>query len=58
MDVACDRLLTDARLPGNQDPRVVLRDAPGLVPGTTMPAMPLTEREAADVAAYLYAIGR
>lgn len=35
-----------------------VRDAPALVPGTAMPAMPLGEREALDVAAYLYAIGR
>jgi mono/diheme cytochrome c family protein len=34
-----------------------VRDAPSLVPGTTMPAMPLTRREALDVAAYLYEIG-
>jgi cytochrome c1 len=35
-----------------------VRDAPSLVPGTAMPAMPLTEAEARDVAAYLMAIGR
>jgi len=34
-----------------------VRDAPRLVPGTGMPAMPLTEEEARDVAAYLYAVG-
>lgn len=34
-----------------------VRDAPALVPGIAMPAMPLTEREARDVAAYLYEIG-
>lgn len=34
-----------------------VRDAPAIVPGTTMPAMPLSEREAADVAAFLYEIG-
>src|SRR5690606_11170031 len=35
-----------------------VRNAPSLVPETTMPAMPLTEREAYDVAAYLYQMGR
>jgi len=34
-----------------------VRDAPSLLPDTTMPAMPLTEREAYDVAAYLYQMG-
>lgn len=33
-----------------------VRDAPSLKPGTAMPAMPLTEAEARDVAAYLYGI--
>ena len=34
-----------------------VRNAPELVPGTTMPPMPLTEEESRDVAAYLYEIG-
>lgn len=34
-----------------------IRDAPRVAPGTTMPAMPLTEQESRDVAAYLYDIG-
>ena len=33
-----------------------LRNAPALLPGTTMPAMPLTEQESRDVAAYLYTL--
>lgn len=33
-----------------------LRDAPSLAPGTAMPPFPLSEREAADVAAYLYTL--
>lgn len=33
-----------------------VRDAPALVPGTTMPAMPLSEEESRDVAAYLYTL--
>lgn len=38
------------------DPATVaafVRNAPALVPGTAMPAMPLTEAEAIDVAAFL-----
>ena len=33
-----------------------VRDAPSLIPGTTMPAMPISERESRDVAAYLYTL--
>ena len=33
-----------------------VRNAPALVPDTVMPAMPLTEQESRDVAAYLYEI--
>lgn len=33
-----------------------VRDAPSLAPDTGMPAMPLTEAEARDVAAYLYTL--
>ena len=36
---------------------VFVRNAPAVAPGTTMPAMPLTEQEARDVAAYLYEAG-
>lgn len=35
-----------------------VRDAPAALPGTSMPAMPLTEAEARDVAAYLYDAGK
>ena len=31
-----------------------VRDAPALVPGSAMPAMPVSEREARDIAAFLY----
>jgi cytochrome c1 len=34
-----------------------VRDAPAVVPTTTMPPMPLTEQGSRDVAAYLYEIG-
>ncbi len=33
-----------------------VRNAPSLAPETLMPAMPLSEREAHDVAAYLYTL--
>lgn len=34
-----------------------VRNAPEVLPGTTMPPMPLTEEESRNVAAYLYQIG-
>jgi mono/diheme cytochrome c family protein len=53
------RALIAGRLPNRPEVLAAfVRDAPALVPGTTMPKMPLDEREALDVAAYLYAIGR
>lgn len=33
-----------------------VREAPALAPDTAMPSMPITEREALDVAAYLYTL--
>lgn len=52
------RGLIAGRLPNRPDVLATfVRDAPSLVPDGTMPAMPLSEREARDVAAYLYAIG-
>lgn len=33
-----------------------IRNAPAAKPGSTMPAMPLTEEEARDAAAYLYGL--
>ena len=38
--------------------RAFVRDAPALVPGTAMPAMPISEEESRDVAAYLYSLER
>lgn len=53
-----DRALIAGRLPNRPDLLAAfVRDAPALVPGSAMPAMPLTEREARDVAAYLYEMG-
>ena len=34
-----------------------IRNAPALVPNSAMPAMPVSEAEARDVAAYLYEQG-
>lgn len=34
-----------------------VRNAPSVLPGTTMPAMPMSQEESRDVAAYLYEIG-
>ncbi len=49
--------LIAGRLPNRADflARYV-RNAPAFVPGSGMPAMPLTEEEARDVAAYLYTL--
>lgn len=33
-----------------------VRNAPSLIPGTSMPAMPMTQEDARDVAAYLYTL--
>lgn len=54
-----DQGLIAGRLPNRPDLLAAyVRDAPAALPGTTMPAMPLSEAEARDVAAYLYASGK
>ena len=51
------RSLIAGRLPNRPDLLAAfVRDAPALVPGSAMPAMPLSEAEARDAAAYLYAL--
>lgn len=53
-----ERALIAGRLPNRPETLAAfVRNAPALVPGTTMPQMPLTEQESRDVAAYLYEIG-
>lgn len=48
--------LIAGRLPNRPDLLAAyVRNAPATLPGTTMPAMPISEGEARDVAAYLYA---
>lgn len=53
-----ERTLIAGRLPNRPDLLAnYIRNAPAHVPGSGMPAMPLTEEEARDVAAYLYTLG-
>ena len=52
------RALIAGKLPNRPDVLAAfVRNAPAMLPGATMPAMPLTRQEATDVAAYLYEIG-
>jgi cytochrome c1 len=53
-----ERALIAGRVPN--DPETLsafIRDAPSVMPGATMPAMPLSEQESRDIAAYLYEAG-
>jgi cytochrome c1 len=58
LDGFAERAFIAGRLP-NQPAILVqwVRDAPSLAPDTGMPAIPMTEQEARDVAAYLYTLG-
>lgn len=50
-----DRALLAGRLPNRPDVLAAyIRNAPALVPDSGMPAMPVSETEARDIAAYLY----
>ena len=50
-----ERGLIAGRLPNRPEfLAAYVRNAPALVPGSAMPAMPISEREARDIAAYLY----
>lgn len=52
------RGLIAGRVPNRPDLLAAfVRNAPMVAPGTTMPAMPLSEQESRDVAAYLYELG-
>lgn len=52
-----DSPMIAGRFPNRPDQLVrFVRDAPSMAPDTAMPAMPLTEAEARDVAAYLYTL--
>jgi mono/diheme cytochrome c family protein len=53
-----NRALIAGQLPNRPDVLATyIRNAPALVPGSAMPAMPLSEVEARDIAAYLYEVG-
>lgn len=53
-----DRGLIAGRLPNRPEILAAyVRNAPALVPGSAMPAMPVSEREARDIAAFLYQSG-
>lgn len=53
-----ERNLIAGHLPNRPDVLAAyLRNAPAVLPGTTMPAMPITEGESRDAAAYLYTLG-
>lgn len=50
-----ERALIAGQVPNTpENMAAFIRNAPAHVPGTTMPAMPLTDRDARDIAAYLY----
>lgn len=49
------RALIAGKLPNRPDVLAAfIRDAPAMLPGTAMPAMPVTEQEARDIAKFLY----
>lgn len=53
-----ERNLIAGHLPNRPDLLAAyVRNAPAVLPGTTMPAMPVTPEESRDVAAYLYTLG-
>jgi mono/diheme cytochrome c family protein len=57
LDGFAGQALIAGRLPNQPDTLAAyVRNAPALTPGTTMPAMPISEKEARDVAAYLYTL--
>lgn len=53
-----ERGLIAGRLPNRPELLArFVRNAPALIPESTMPAMPLSEAESRDIAAYLYSLG-
>lgn len=53
-----EQTLIAGKLPNRPDLLAAfVRDAPALLPQSTMPAMPISEDESRDVAAYLYSLG-
>jgi mono/diheme cytochrome c family protein len=52
------RAMIAGRIPNRPDLLAAfVRNAPAVAPGTTMPAIPVTEQESRDIAAYLYESG-
>ena len=59
LDGLADRALIAGKLPNRPDVLAAyIRNAPSLVPGSAMPAMPVSDSEARDIAAFLYQQGR
>jgi cytochrome c2 len=57
LDGFSGQALIVGRIPNRPDLLAAfVRDAPAIVPGAAMPTMPITEKEARDVAAYLYTL--
>lgn len=57
LDGLANQALIAGRFPNEPETLArLVRDAPSLIPQSGMPAMPLTEQEARDVAAYLYTL--
>ena len=55
LDTFSGRALIAGRLPNRPDLLAAyIRNAPAMVPGSGMPAMPVTEEEARNIASYLY----
>jgi cytochrome c2 len=58
LDGLADRALIAGRLPNRPDVLAAfVREAPVMVPGSAMPAMPVSKAEARDIVAYLYQQG-
>ena len=58
LDDFAGRGLIAGRLPNRPEILAAyVRNAPALVPGSVMPAMPVSERESRDIAAFLYQSG-
>ncbi len=57
LDGFSERTVIAGELPNRPDVLARwVRNAPSLIPGTSMPAVPMTEEDARDVAAYLYTL--
>ncbi|WP_426267078.1 c-type cytochrome [Sphingomonas sp. LHG3443-2] len=58
LDGLAERALIAGKLSNEPDVLAAyIRNAPALVPGSAMPAMPISDADASDIAAYLYEQG-